>query len=311
MNPMFSVIIPVYNREKQIGRCLESVLGQTFKNFEIIVVDDGSRDQTKMVVRSFGEQVCLIEQQNQGPAVARNTGLRAARGEYAAFLDSDDLWFDHSLATYSAVIKRYSRPSVICGEPLEFRGESPGLSISNGGTELYWYESVADFLKVGGPVCFYTPSLVVKREEIAKVGGFVCKKMNGEDIDLVLKLCTAPGFVQIKRPQSYAFFRGENNALSKNEDLNFLAIKHLMESEKQGWYPGGKEWSATRWSLILFMARSVSLRLAKASLLRKAWALYSETFFPHVLRARFKYVCFFPVLWLGFYVKQRVIPGRV
>ena len=103
-SPRVSVVIPTYNRESTIGIAIRSVLDQTFADFEILVVDDGSTDSTESVVRGFGDpRVFYVRQQHGGlPAVARNNGLRRARGEYVAFLDSDDLWLRDKLAVQVA-----------------------------------------------------------------------------------------------------------------------------------------------------------------------------------------------------------------
>lgn len=95
--PFFSVIIPTYNRERLLGRAIKSVLKQTCTDYELIVVDDGSKDRTAKVVNSFGSQVQYIVQKNRGPSEARNTGIRAAKGIYIAFLDSDDQFIPDKL----------------------------------------------------------------------------------------------------------------------------------------------------------------------------------------------------------------------
>jgi len=96
--PTVSVVIPAYNAERYIGETLESVLAQTYRDFEIVVVDDGSTDGTREIVRNYGEPVRLVEQPNSGPAAARNRGIREARGELIAFIDADDLWLPEKLA---------------------------------------------------------------------------------------------------------------------------------------------------------------------------------------------------------------------
>ena len=97
--PAISVIIPVYNREDQIGDAIESVFEQSFRDLELIVVDDGSRDNSVDVVRSYDDdRLRLLEHDiNQNGSAARNTGIDAARGEFVAFLDSDDRWMPHKL----------------------------------------------------------------------------------------------------------------------------------------------------------------------------------------------------------------------
>lgn len=99
--PTVSVIIPTYNRAHLIGRAIQSVLNQSYQDFEIIVVDDGSTDDTEEVIKEFQEQDkrirCIRHEKNKGAAAARNTGITAAKGEYIAFQDSDDEWFSKKL----------------------------------------------------------------------------------------------------------------------------------------------------------------------------------------------------------------------
>jgi len=91
--PLVSVVIPTYNCEAYIGETIDSVLAQEFQNIEIIVVDDGSTDQTPDIVRSYGPGVKLLSQENSGVCVARNRGLREAVGDYICFMDHDDYWY--------------------------------------------------------------------------------------------------------------------------------------------------------------------------------------------------------------------------
>jgi glycosyltransferase involved in cell wall biosynthesis len=90
--PKVSVVIPNYNYAYYLGHAVESVLSQTYRNLEIVVVDDGSEDASEQVIAGYGERVRLIKQKNQGVSAARNTGVRETRGELVAFLDADDLW---------------------------------------------------------------------------------------------------------------------------------------------------------------------------------------------------------------------------
>ena len=102
---LFSVIIPTYNRAPLLRQALDSVLAQEFTDFELIVVDDGSTDETLTVARSYGDQVRLVPQEHRGPGVARNRGAEHASGEYVAFLDSDDVWFPWTLGTFASIIR--------------------------------------------------------------------------------------------------------------------------------------------------------------------------------------------------------------
>jgi len=97
--PKVSVVMPAYNRAKEIGAAIDSVLAQTFEDIELIVVDDGSTDATPEIVRAYGDRVRFFQQKNAGVGAARNAGVRLARGEYLASLDSDDVQFPFRLAT--------------------------------------------------------------------------------------------------------------------------------------------------------------------------------------------------------------------
>src|SRR5439155_3006508 len=117
--PLFSTIIPVYNRAELVGAAIESALGQEFDDQEIIVVDDGSTDNTLNLLAGYGDRIKVLRQRNSGPGAARNFGIKHARGEYVAFLDSDDLWFSWTLATYHAAIEKYKLPVFVAGAALQ------------------------------------------------------------------------------------------------------------------------------------------------------------------------------------------------
>ena len=94
---LISCVIPVFNGERYLGEALESVLAQSYQPLEVIVVDDGSTDETAEVARRYGERVRYVWQPNAGETAARNLGLTAAHGEFIAFLDADDVWDSEKL----------------------------------------------------------------------------------------------------------------------------------------------------------------------------------------------------------------------
>jgi glycosyltransferase involved in cell wall biosynthesis len=105
---LVSVIIPTYNAEKFIAATLQSVIDQTYKNLEVIVVDDASPDQSVEICRQFTDpRIKIVSQKNRGLAGARNTGIRHAQGEYLAFLDADDLWLPEKLEKHIAHLERF------------------------------------------------------------------------------------------------------------------------------------------------------------------------------------------------------------
>src|SRR5882762_10102502 len=111
--PFFSVVIPAFNRRDLLEETLRSVRRQSFTDFETIIVDDGSTDGTREWLAGLGSELRVFTQANRGPGAARNFAVRHARGEYLAFLDSDDSWFPWSLATYAQAIKTSNQPSFL------------------------------------------------------------------------------------------------------------------------------------------------------------------------------------------------------
>ena len=123
--PTVSVIIPAYNAAKFIGEALDSVFTQTFTSHEVIVVNDGSHDTDELEreLKRYPEALRYIKQENQGAAAARNTGLRAAAGEFVAFLDADDTWLPDFLEKQMEFLKR-SKADLVYADAL-LSGESP------------------------------------------------------------------------------------------------------------------------------------------------------------------------------------------
>jgi glycosyltransferase involved in cell wall biosynthesis len=120
--PRVSIVIPTYNRATLIAEALHSVQAQTFQDFEIIVADDGSTDNTAQVVQQFGQSLIYVSLPHRGqPAATRNGGLRAATGEFIAFLDSDDIYFEYKLSTQIAVFDAYPEVGVVYSDGVFFR----------------------------------------------------------------------------------------------------------------------------------------------------------------------------------------------
>ena len=119
--PLVSVVIPAFNAELFIGETIDSVLAQTYPAYEVIVVDDGSSDRTReLVTERFGTRVRLVVQENQGPSAARNAGAAAARGDYLAVIDADDIWLPEKLSYQTKVLKQNPDIGLLCGNMVEF-----------------------------------------------------------------------------------------------------------------------------------------------------------------------------------------------
>lgn len=191
---MISIIIPLYNKQKQIQKTLESVFFQTYKDFEVIIVNDGSTDNSVERVKEFleirklegfYEKVRIITQENGGVSKARNTGIENARGEYIAFLDADDEWKPEYLQTQKDLIDKYPAASVFATnyELKDFQGiTSPitikNLNFKNSDGYLNNYFQVA----ANSHPPLWTSAIVIKKKAIKDVGGFPVGIKSGEDL---------------------------------------------------------------------------------------------------------------------------------
>ena len=287
---LFSVIIPTYNRASLLRETLQSVFAQTFKDYEVIVVDDGSTDNTLEILRGYSE-VKVLTQSNRGPGAARNLGVSQSQGRYLAFLDSDDIWFPWSLETYAAVIDQTS-PSFVAGKPLRFRHQTVLAAAINGSAT---HKTFCDYLASGDDWRWWgVSSFVIRRDAFTKSGGFTESNINGEDGDLALKLGDAPCFVQITSPPTFGYREHGTNVTS---DLakTLGGLRHMVQQERSDGYPGGAKRAAERRSILTRHIRPNTLEYLKLGRRDDAWDLYRATFFWHLRQGRWKYLAGFPV----------------
>lgn len=166
MNPRFSIVVPTYNRSVSVLDTLQSCFEQTFRDFEVVVVDDGSSDDTREVLATIEDsRLTVVHQDNAGPAAARNHGMRVASGQYIAFLDSDDRWYPTFLEVANACLEEH-------GDVLLY-----GQIIVDRGVDRYWVkparalgaeESIFDYLYVDGSF-IQTSTMVMPSALAAKV----------------------------------------------------------------------------------------------------------------------------------------------
>ena len=166
-SPRFSVIIPAYNRERFIGECVRSALEQRYPAEEVIVVDDGSTDRTRQVVRDVpgASTVRYQNQENQGPSVARNYGASLAKGDWLAFLDADDVWKPDKLSIQAEYVRKHPEAAMFWCD-VEYIDESGGAL-----EPVDWKDRLSP-LMFNRPMC-PVPSVVILRKDVfALLGGF-------------------------------------------------------------------------------------------------------------------------------------------
>ena len=178
-----SVIIPTYNRRPMLCEAVESVLEQSDKDFELIVVDDGSEDGTAEKMGQYGSRLRLLSQSRRGVAAARNTGVRSSTGKYLAFLDSDDLWKEKKLEIQVAFMESHPEVEICQTEEVWIRN---GLRVN---PKLRHRKSSGDIFRPSLDLCLVSPSAVMMRRELfEQVGGFDEAFTVCEDYDLWLRV---------------------------------------------------------------------------------------------------------------------------
>jgi len=174
--PLVSCIVPAHNAARYLSQALHSIFRQTYDRTEVIVVDDGSTDETARVIEGHGSKVRALRQANAGPAAARNAGVECARGEFVAFLDADDLWHPAKLA-----------------RQMECFQQEPGLDLCFAHMRNFWSPEVPSDRRPGGPELLIAwpgrncSALVARRSAFARVGPFNPALPVGEDGDWLLR----------------------------------------------------------------------------------------------------------------------------
>lgn len=238
-----SVVIPAYNVGKYIGRTIESVLRQKRSADEIIVVDDGSSDETAIVVKQYGDRVRYIYQENGGASVARNTGIEAARFDWIALLDGDDEWLEDKLALQTEHLGR--NPELVwttanfylclCDE------DRRGLSIEAklGERALGGKEYFDDFFDNPLPHgCGWTGTMLIRKKVLEEAGMFRPGQLMANDLDMWWRIAYRWGQIGfISEPLAIYHMTIPQSITQKYNRLDIrreLIKRHLKLAEEQG-----------------------------------------------------------------------------
>lgn len=221
--PTISVIIPTYNRTHLIERAIQSVLNQTYQDFEIIVVDDGSIDNTKEVLESFSDKRIryIRHEKNRGGAVARNTGIKIARGEYIGFLDDDSEWLSKKLEKQMKAFEAASpEVSIVYTGLLRIENDRkvyiPSPTIKKKENNIQRELLKKNFID--------TSTILVKKECLNKVGVFDERLPRFQDWELVIRISKCYKFKLINEPLVISYYTADSisadqNALIKGFEL--------------------------------------------------------------------------------------------
>lgn len=182
---MISVIIPLYNKETSIAQTLECVLSQSYKDFEVVVVDDGSKDGSVVIVEQCTDpRIRLIKQNNGGVSVARNRGIQEAKGKYIAFLDADDVWDKNYLYTIAGLIRKYSDCAVFATryKTCDVLGVEKNI-VLNKWTDMTdaIMDNYFEIASISSPP-LWTSAVCVSKRALEDVGLFPVGVISGEDL---------------------------------------------------------------------------------------------------------------------------------
>ena len=298
--PFFSVVIPVYNRADLVGATLESVLAQTHQDWEVVVVDDGSSDNSLAVIESyrdrFGPRLKLVAQSNSGNGAARNRGIAESSGRYIALLDSDDLWFEWTLDFYQTLLQQHDFPAFLSGYPLDFEDEDEAaneLQMSlDDALKAAQVEAFADYYASSDEWRWFGVSSWVMKREALQGKAFFERHFNGEDHDLALQMGLEKGFVDVQKPATFRYRRhGGNATFDSKRSLGGMEL--LIENERAGNYPGGAARQRDRLEILSRHVRPGVFDELKAGNRRRAWRVFNSTLGWHLKLGRFRFILAF------------------
>ena len=235
MQPFFSVVVPLFNKANFIENTLRSILAQTFQNFEIVVVNDGSTDNSLEKLKAVqSEKIRLIDQKNQGASNARNRGIGAANGKYIALLDADDYWFRDHLENLKNLIAQFPNAGLCCtGYEILMNGENKRKAVhflkNPAQTQLidnYFESSLAD------PVA-WTSAVAFSKEKFHIIGKFDPVLRTGQDIDFFVRAALKTDIAFNPKISMRYHKQSENNlAQSHFNDDRIYLIEKFQSEEK-------------------------------------------------------------------------------
>lgn len=230
--PAVSIIIPTYNLAAYIVETIDSALAQTYRDFEIIVINDGSTDDTEERITPFRERIVYIKQKNGGVMAARNAGLRAARGRYIALLDGDDIWQPRFLEVLVGMLE--SDPALSVAYPNAWYLGSPKYD-GKLHQDVFPVAEPVTFDRVLRRECYIFGSLVFRREVIDEVGGYdeSLQGQGAEDFELWLRMLQHDHRFKFTN-EPLAKYRWRHNSLSKTSVGILSCLVSVYEKQLRG-----------------------------------------------------------------------------
>jgi glycosyltransferase involved in cell wall biosynthesis len=256
--PLVSVIIPNYNYERYIEKCLESVISQDYPNIEIIVVDDGSTDCSIEVIQRYFPSVVLIQQENQGVSSARNTGILKSSGDYLAFMDADDFWDSTKISKQMKFLFNADADLVYSGVYIV---SSDGLEIQN--TILPNYDSNCSEKYREFPtraiILLGSSNPLIKKSIISKTGLFDIRLSQSADWDFFRRISDHGKICKLEEPLTYYRVHNQNMTSTSQafvrDTLRCISKMNLDDKNYRSFYSRSKVRSTTYYLLLKYLMR--------------------------------------------------------
>lgn len=234
-----SVVIPAYNAAWCVARAVDSVLAQYFRDYELIVVNDGSSDNTAGVLSVYGDKLRVLDKPNGGLSSARNAGIRAARGHYVAFLDADDRWLPDKLAQQVALMTE--RPELAFCSTAALLEDPDGMPLGEWRCGNRSISALEGIFSANAYVAGSGSAVLVRMDALEKAGGFDESLRSLEDIDMWMRLSAIGGYVCVEEPLAIILKRPDS--MSGNLDVMRDAAvtvmrknRNLLTHQKRGSY---------------------------------------------------------------------------
>lgn len=224
-SPLVSIIVPTFNRVDFIGEAIDSVFAQDYSNWELIIVDDGSTDDTKSQLSDYlkDPRVWYFYQENQGQSVARNKALEHANGELICFLDSDNRWLSHKLTSSIKVLEQNSDADILYADINSINEQGEVIEKS---TMEHYSGRIAELLLKDNFVTMNTS--MVKKHCFDEMGGFFKGRKAGDDYELWLKLAVKYTFIYL--PDVVADYRIMDDQISSDKTRRFKSNEETILS---------------------------------------------------------------------------------
>ncbi len=235
--PKVSVVMPVYNGERFLRESLDSVFAQTFQDFEVLCVDDGSTDNSAAGFEQYGVRIRGLRQKNARQSAARNAGVILAKGQYIAFLDQDDLWYPSKLLRQLAAIEANSRVVLV---HCDFdRIDEKGRMVQERAGTIERASALASPMgQLIGEALIFPSAMLIRREGFARSGGFHAELQGFEDFDLIARLKQQGEFVMVEeRGMAY---RLHGQGFTRAGGLHIIRSRERFLRRMEGLYRGDR-----------------------------------------------------------------------